>query len=169
MEARTAAMKTVKRVETALLLLLLGWIGPSASAAEGTKLRFDIYSGYVVSNQFEPNAAESFLLITDQQHFDKTFGVATTTGGKPHLLPKDTFKSNMVLAAVKRGKTLWEFKVDEVTESKGVVEIRYTATKVKTESATVASLLIVSIAKGKYGEVQFVENGKTTKKVELGK
>jgi hypothetical protein len=159
----------VKRIETVLLLLLLGWLGQSASAAEGTKLRFEIYSGYVVSNQFEPNAAESFVIITDQEHFDKVFGVAKGAGGKPHLLPKDAFKSNMVLAVVKRGKTLWELKIDEVTEAKGIVELRYKTTKVKSESATVASLLIISIAKGKYGEVEFVENGKGIKKVELGK
>jgi hypothetical protein len=159
----------VKRIETALLLLLMGWLGQSASAAEGTKLRFEVYSGYVVSNQFEPNAAESFILITDQEHFDKVFGVAKGTGSKPHMLPKDAFKSNMVLAVVKRGKTLWELKIEEVTEAKGVVELRYKTAKVKSESAAVASLLIVSIARGKYKEVEFVENGKGIKKVELGK
>jgi hypothetical protein len=159
----------VKHMKTALLLLLMGWLGQSASAVDEAKLHFEIYSGYAVSNQFEPTAAESFVVITDQEHFDKVFSEATATGDKPHRLPKDAFKSNIILAAVKREKVVWEFKVEEVTEANGVVQLRYTTTKKKSDSATFASILIVSISKGKYGEVQFVENGKAMKKVELGK
>ncbi len=159
----------MKRIKTALLLLLIGWLGQSAIAADETKLHFEIYSGYSVSNQFEPNAAEAFVVITDQEHFDKVFKEATTTEEKPHRLPKDAFTSNIILAAVKREKTVWEFKVEEATEAKGIVELRYTTTKKKSDSVTFASILIVSIPKGKYGEVQFVENGKSMKKVELEK
>ena len=68
--------------------------------------------------------------------------MASAKGSKPHLLPKDAFKSNIVLAVVKREKTVWEFKVEEVTEAKGIVELRYTTTKKKSDSAAVASLVI---------------------------
>jgi type II secretion system protein G len=133
----------------------------------GAKLTFDTYSGYFVSNKFEPNAADSFVVITDQDHFDEVFGVAFVMGDKSHRLPKDAFKSAMVIAPIKRGKSLWDFKVERVTEAKGMVELRYTTTEKKSDTATFASPLIVAIPKGKYTGVQFVENGKVMKKVEV--
>ena len=61
-------------------------IGHLALAADATKLSFDTYSGYFVSNKFEPNAAESFVVINDQEQFDKVFGVAMVMGDKSHRL-----------------------------------------------------------------------------------
>jgi len=135
----------------------------------GTKLVFDTYSGYFVSNKFEPSAAESFVVITDQEQFDKVFGVGMTMWDKSHRLPKDAFTSLVVVAAVKRGEAIWEYKVEGVTEAKGVVELRYTTTEKKSDTATFACPLIVSIPKGNYTAVQFVENGKPVKKVGVGK
>jgi protein tyrosine phosphatase (PTP) superfamily phosphohydrolase (DUF442 family) len=135
----------------------------------GAKLAFDAYSGYFVSNKFESNVAESFVVISDQEHFDKVFGVAFVMGDKSHRLPKDAFKSLMVVAAIKRGSAVVEYKVEGVTNKDGVVELRYTTTEKKRDTATFACPLIVSILKGKYTEVQFVENGKAVKKVEIGK
>jgi hypothetical protein len=156
----------MKRVEVAVLLFAVCCLGQQTSAAEPAKLTFDTYSGYFVSNKFEPNAAESFLVITDQEQFDKVFGVAFVMRDKSHRLPKDAFKSSMVLAAVKRGAAVWEYKVEGATEAKGIVELRYTTTSKKSDSATFACPLIVSNAKGKYKAVQFVENGKVVKRIE---
>jgi acetyl esterase/lipase len=150
--------ETMRRIT--LLLLAMGWAGHSAQAAEPANLTFDTYSGYFVSNKFEPNATESFLVISDEKRFDEVFGVAFVMGDKSHWLPKDAFKSNIVVAAIKRGKAIWEYKVERVTEAKGVVELRYTTTSKKSDSATFACPLIVSILKGKYTAIQFVENGK---------
>jgi hypothetical protein len=50
--------------------------GPAARAGDETKLPFDTYSGYFVSNQFQPNAPESIVVIGDQEQFDRVFGVA---------------------------------------------------------------------------------------------
>ncbi len=135
----------------------------------GTKLIFDTYSGYFVSNKFEPDAAESFLVVTDQEGFDKVFGVAFVMGDKAHRLPKDAFKSFMVVAAIKRGKAVVEFKVEGVTLKEGVVELCCTTTEKKSDTATFACPLIVSIPKGEYTAVQFVENGKVVKKLDVGK
>ncbi len=159
----------MRSTEVALLLVALGWPGHSAQGAERAKLAFDTYGGYFVSNKFEPEAAESFLVISDQMRFDEVFGVAFVMGDKSHRLPKDALKSNIVVAAIKRGKAIWEYKVEGVTEAKGVVELRYTATSKKSDSATFACPLIVSIPKGKYTAIQFVENGKPVKKVDVGK
>ncbi len=140
---------------------------PGCLAAPTSQVPFDTYSGYFVSNKFEPNAADSFVAITDQGQFDKVFGVAMVMGDKSHRLPKDVFKSNIVVAAIKRGKTVWDFKVEGVTVKDGVVELRYSAKSKKSDSTTFACPLIVSIPKGEYKAVQFVENQKSVKTVEI--
>ena len=158
----------MKRSRITLLLIAFFCLGQSASAAEPAKLTFDTYSGYFVSNKFEPKAPESFVVITDQKEFDKVFGAAFVMRDKSHRLPKDAFKSLIVVAAIKRGNAAVEYKVDGVTEADGVVEFRYTTTEKKSDTATFACPLIVSIPKGKYTAIQFVENGKPVKKVEIG-
>ena len=154
----------MKRAATTVLLVALCHLG-LASAAEPAKLSFDTYSGYFVSNKFEPDAAESFVVITSRQQFDKVFGVAFVMGDKSHRLPKDAFKSNIVLAAIKRGKAVWEYKVAGVTVDNGLVNLRYTATSKKSDTATFACPLIVSIPKGDYAAIQFWDGGKAVKKV----
>jgi hypothetical protein len=136
-------------------------------AGEMAKLPFDMYSGYFVSNKFEPDAAESFLVITDQAKFDQVFGVAFVMGDKSHRLPKDAFKSNMVLAAIKRGNTFWEYKVEGVTVEQGVIRLRYAVTSKVTPNTTFACPLIVSVPRDDYKAVAFVENGKPVKTVKL--
>jgi hypothetical protein len=158
----------MKRVEVAALLIAVCCMGQQTPAAEPAKLKFDTYSGYFVSNKFEPDAAESFVAITDQEQFDKVFGVAFVMRDKSHRLPKDAFKSNMIVAAVKRGNAVVEYKVESVLEKDGVVELKYTTTSTKSDTATFACPLIVSILKGKYKAIQFVEGGKVVKKVEIG-
>ena len=157
----------MKRATIAVPLLAICCLGQQSLAAEPAKLTFDTYSGYFVSNKFEPDAAESFVVITDQEQFDKVFGVAFVMGDKSHHLPKDAFKSLMVIAPIKRGSAVVEYKVDGVTVKDGVVELRYTTTSKKSDTATFACPLIVSIPKGEYKAVQFVENGKAVKKVEV--
>jgi hypothetical protein len=137
-------------------------------AAEPAKLPFDTYSGYFVSNKFAPNAAESCVVITGQEQFNKVFGVAFVMRDKSHRLPKDAFKSLMVVAAIKRGSAVVEYKVEGVTIKDGVAELRYTTTSKKSGTATFACPLIVSIPKGEYKAVQFVEGGKEVKKLEMG-
>jgi len=152
-----------------ILLFAICCLGQQGSTAEPAKLAFDTYGGYFVSNKFEPNAAESFVVITDQEQFDKVFGVAFVMGDTSHRLAKDAFKASIVVAAIKRGGAVVEYKVESVTETKGVVELKYTTTSQKSDTATFACPLIVSIPKGQYTAIQFVENGKPVKKVEIEK
>ena len=140
--------------------------GQQALAAEPSKLASDTYSGYFVMNTFEPDAAASFVLVTDQKQFEEIFHVAMVMGDKSHRLAQDAFKSNIVVAPIKRGHAFWGYKVEGVSEKDGVVELRYTATENKTE-ATFTCPLIVSIPKGKYTAIRFVENGKEVKKMEM--
>jgi hypothetical protein len=155
----------MRRPASILLLLAACGLGRQTSAGEPDKLAFDTYSGYFVSNQFEPKAVESFVVIHDQKQFDKVFGAAFVMRDKSHRLPKDAFKSLLIVAVIKRGPALCEFKVEGVTVAKGVVEVRYTTTEKKSDTATFASPLIVSIPRGKYKAIQFAENGKLVKKL----
>ena len=86
-----------------------------------------------------------------------------------HRLPKDAFQSNIIVVAIKRSNAVWEYKVESVTEANGVVELRYTTTSQKNDLVKRAYSLIVSIPKGNYTAIQFVENGKPVKNFEVGK
>ena len=149
------------------LWLAAACLGPVALAGDATKLPFDTYGGYFVSNKFEPDAPQSFVVIRDQAQFDKTFGVAFVMRDKSHRLPPSGFWDLMVIAAIHRGNAMWTYKVDSVVVQAGVVELRYTATAKKNDTATYACPLIVSIPKSAYQAVQFVENGKPVQKVVL--
>lgn len=136
-------------------------------AAQPTILPLDTYSGYFVSNRFEPDAPESFVVIASQEHFDQIFGVAFVMGDKSHRLSKSAFKSNLVLAVIKRGNALWEYKPKGATVDQGVVQLRYKASSKKTPTTTFACPLIVSVPKGEYKAVKFIENNKEIKTVDL--
>jgi hypothetical protein len=136
-------------------------------AADPARLPHDTYSGYFVSNKFEPDARESFVVISGQEGFDKVFGVAFVMGDKSHRLPKDAFKSNMVLAVIKRGNAFWEYKGEAVTVGRGVVQLRYKATSKKTPATTFSCPLIVSIPKSEYKAVVFIEDGEKVKTIKL--
>jgi hypothetical protein len=129
-------------------------------------LPFDVYSGYFVSNQFEPDAAESYVTIANQEQFDKIFGVAMVKGDKSHRLPPDVFKSNLILAVIKRGNAVWEYTIQGINLDDGVVTLRYSTTSKPSDSATYSSPLIVSIPKSVHVAVQFIENDKPMKKLE---
>jgi hypothetical protein len=151
------------------LLFLMGVQSWPALAADPIALNFKTYSGYFVSNKFEPDAAESFVVITDQKQFDQVFGVAMVMGDKSQRLSKDAFLLKMVVAAIRRGNAVWTFKVEGVTVNDGVVRLQY-ASKVKKSvfaTMTFACPLIVSIPKGNYRAVEFIENTKLMKTVEI--
>lgn len=130
---------------------------------------FASLSGYFASNQFEPNAAESFVFLKDQQEFDGVFGVAFVMGDKSRRLPANAFADLMVVGAIKRGNALWAYKVQGIGLKDGELEVRYEAKETKQPGATFASPLIVSIPKSEYKSVRFIENGKEVKKLTIGK
>lgn len=142
---------------------------PFALAADDVVVKHDSYGGYFASNKFEPDAAQSFVVIHDQQRFDEVFGVAFVMRDKAHRLPKDAFADLMVLATVKRGGAIWEYQIKEVVEQQGRLEIRYAAKSKPQQGATFASPLIVSVPKKKYESVTFVENGQAAKTLTIGK
>lgn len=139
----------------------------AVAAGDTEKLACDTYSGYFVSNKFEPDAAASYVVLADQTHFDKVFGVAFVMRDKSHRLPADAFKASLVLAAIKRGNAYVDYKVEEVTVQQGVVQLRYAVTSKATPDTAFACPLIVSVPKGEYQAVVFIEDGKKVKTVKL--
>jgi len=161
-------MKRQALFRCGLLLCAAAGVGAAPPpGGEGAKLPFDTYSGCFVSNQFEPDAAASFVVIRDQAQFDRVFHVAYVMNDKAHRLPVSGLWDLLVIAAIHRGKAMWTYQVEGVTVEAGVVTLRYTAAAQKSDSATFACPLIVSVPRGAYRAVQFVENGKAVKKVTL--
>ena len=136
-----------------------------ASDEEDQKLKFDIHSGYFVSNKFEPQESRSFVIAKNQKEFDQVFGVAFVLGDKSHRLEENELKSKTVIATIRRGKSLCDFKVNSITNNDGVLEVKYAAKMQKESTASFASPLIISVPKGNYKAIHFIENGKVLKQI----
>ena len=65
------------------------------------------------------------------------------------------------------GNAFWEYKVEGVTVEQGVVQLRYAVTSKATPDTTFACPLIVSVPKGEYKAVVFIEDGKKVKTVKV--
>jgi len=152
-----------------LLVFTLLLLAAPATAAEPAKLKFETYSGYFVSNKFEPQAATSFVTARTQKQFDQVFGVAFVMGDKSHRLASDAFKSQLILATIKRGMAFCTYQVTTVTETDGIVRLRYKTTARKSESASFSCPLIISIPQGKYRAIEFHENNKLVKRLAIKK
>lgn len=116
-------------------------------------------SSYFEKNNSGLKGEKSYLVFTDQAQFDKVFGPAARMGTNA-FLPPGAFESKMVVAAIKRGSMRRYSDVAVVTEENGVLLVSYTATDAKKDSATYRVPLILSVEKGEYREVIFLENGK---------
>ena len=148
-----------------LPLLLVLVCCSSLPAAAWNELAFDTHTGYFVSNQFEPAAPTSFVVVQDQAAFDKVFGVAMVMGDKSHRLPPDAFLSRMVVAVIHRGKAVVSYRVEHVVAEGKTLVVRYTTKSESSDATEFACPLVISLLKGDYDCVQFVENGKKIKKV----
>jgi hypothetical protein len=157
-----------------LLIAALASLAPAGLApaadeakAKGDPVEYQVYNGYFESNKSGLKGDASFLAFTDAKAFDRVFGKAVVMGKKPTFLPKDAFASKLVVAAIKRGGDIWQYKVEKVTADDGTLVVRYEATAKDGGGATFASPLIVAVDKGKYSAVEFVENGKNVGKAAI--
>lgn len=153
------------------MIALLGAAGAADSAADlpkGEKVEYTHYSkGYFEKNNSGLKGDASFLVVTEQKMFDQFFGVGVVMGMKPTLLPADAFDTLMVLAVIRRGNAVWTYEVERVTADKDTLYVAYKATEGVAGNARFSSPMILSLKKGEYKSVVFIENGKKAAAVEL--
>ncbi len=160
-------MKTLGGIAV-LVLLSLAAVADEKDQAKGKDTTYEVYSGYFESNKSGLNGEASYLTFTNQGAFDKVFGKAVVMGKRNHFLPKDLFDVHRVVAIIKRGPAITEYKVEKVTVDKDTVYVQYEA-KAKDSGGTAryASPLILSLDKGKYTSLVFIENGKKVETLKL--
>jgi hypothetical protein len=140
---------------------------PPAEGEGGRAVSHTVHSGYFEKKHSGLQSEASYLAFTRRETFDAVFGVAYTMGPKPNLLPGDAFETRLVVAVVRRGSRVWEYKVEGTDASDHALTVRYSATSKDGRGAMFASPLIVSTPKGSYTSVVFIENGTEVKRVPL--
>jgi hypothetical protein len=163
-------MKTLFATLTLFVLPLIAHAAPAPDddTAKGKEVKFEVHDGHFEKNNSGLKGDSSYLVFTDRDAFDKVFGIARVIG-KQNFVPKDAFDKKMVVAVIKRGNAVTEYKVEKVTADDGTLYVKYTAKMGTAGTATFASPLILSVDKDKYTEVVFLENGKKVEKVKVGK
>jgi hypothetical protein len=151
-----------------LAVLCVPLLAVAGDEAKGAKVEFDVHSGHFQKNNTDLKGDASYLVFGDRAAFDKVFGVAATMK-KQNFVPKDAFEKKMVVAVIKRGNAVTEYKVDKVTADAGTLYVQYTTTSKGPTAASYASPLIVSLDKGAYTSVVFIENGKKAETVKIEK
>lgn len=131
--------------------------------AATTAVAFQVHDGYFVSNQFEPDAPTSFVVLKDQAAFDQVFGVAHVMRDKSLRLAGDAFPEKIVVAAIHRGKSVVTYQVEHLVTDGKTLSLRYTTKSAPSDTAEFSCPLIVSLPKGDYQTVQFIEDGKEIK------
>jgi hypothetical protein len=158
------------------VILLAGLCTPLTNAADevipkGDKVEYHRYAkAYFEKNSSGLTGESSFLAITDQAGFEKVFGVGRVMGKAPDLLPKDAFDKKMVIAVIKRGSALFDYKDVSVTSAAGVLYVKYTAEgKGAGGTAKFASPLILTVDRSNFKSVVFVDSDKKVGNVEMKK
>jgi len=152
----------------ATLLFAVSVTAQSRNNRGGAAVEFQQYDGsYFERNDSGLTGEKSFLVLTDQGQFDRIFGAAATMG-RNDFLPPDTFATKIIVATIKRGG-FREYSDVKVTAKGRDLLVSYNAKDSEPGSATYSTPLILSVSKGKYRSVVFVENGKRVGTVKLGR
>lgn len=132
-------------------------------ARTGASVPYTVYDGYFVSNKFEPNAADSFIVLRDQTAFDQAFGVASVMFDRSHRLEANAFRNNIVIAVIHRGHANIRYRVVSLTHDGRTLRLSYKTSAQHAPLTEYACPLILSTARGNYSAVAFVENEKLVK------
>jgi hypothetical protein len=153
------------------MLAALFALATIVKAAEGrmAKVDFEVHDGHFESNKSGLKGDASYLAITDRAGFDAVFGTAAVMGKKFNYVPKDAFEKKMVVAVIKRGDAPVDYTVEQVTTADDKLYLQYKATEKGATTAKFASPLILTVDRGKYTSVVFIENGKQVGTATVGK
>ena len=140
----------------------IGILSHSWSGEKKTdKIEFEVYAKpYFVKNNVKLPDNPAFLVLQDKKTYDQIFGIGFVMGPKPKLVDEKLFEGNYIVTVIKSGSTLWKYEVDKVRVDKKQLIVHYTAKGKESAGAKYTVPLIVSVPRGDYTEVVFVENGK---------
>lgn len=124
------------------------------------KVAHEVYAkGYFVKNNAPLPGNPAFLVLQDKKSFDQIFGFGAVMGAKPKLVDEKLFEGNVIMVVIKSGSTLWKYEVQKIRRDKDQLVVEYGAMG-KESTAKFNSPLIVSVPRGDFATVVFVENGK---------
>ncbi len=167
-------MTALRRVTAWLILAGVGVTGAGAGdkdrkESQEKKVTYEAdFTGYFVKNDAPLKDNPAYLVLTDKQQFDHVFGIARTLK-KPRLIDARAFDKKLAVAAIKRGNSVWAYKVDKVTAADGELRVSYLASGGDPTAAQFASPLIVLVDRHDYARVVFVENGKEVARANVKK
>ena len=122
---------------------------------------FKRYDSYFERNDSGLKSDTSYLVITSRPKFDAVFGgAATMSTTKDSFLPERAFDAKIVVATIKRGNFVRKYDVTKVNAGDGNLYIWYRVTDGEKGSATYNSPLILTVEKGDYSKIVFMEDGK---------
>lgn len=141
------------------LLLCASWPISSGEKKED-KIAFEVYAkGYFVKNTVKLTDNQALFVLRDKTAFEQIFGFGRVMGAKPKLVDEKLFEGNLIVTVIKSGNTLWKYEVEKVRADKKQLIVQYTVMGKET-TAKFTVPLIVSVPRGDYSEVVFIENGK---------
>jgi hypothetical protein len=129
-----------------------------------------LYGPFFESNKSGLKGEASYLAFTDRKKLDAVLRLVPPVGGRrAEPLPADAFEKSVVLAVIRRGTQTYRFSGKKVSSSGGVLTYSLTSEPdVKFgDTAMFATPFVVTVQKGKYRTVEFVENGKKVATVKL--
>jgi hypothetical protein len=160
----------MRRLGWSVAFLVFASMPISAGEKKADKLTFEVYArGYFVKNNASLPGNPAYLLLQDKKTFDQIFGIGFVMGPRPKLVDDKLFEKNLIATVIKSGKTLWKYEVEEVRLDKQRMIVQYKATGEESATATFNSPLIISVPRGEYTEIVFVENGKEVGKQAMKK
>ena len=176
-------MRTLLTTAAALCLAAAGTARAADKAeAKGDKVEYDVHNGYLERMDYylafrtadkTGLGVNWYAAFPDQDAFDKAFAVDEgkkidlnkvmpnpQEKGKKNPLPKDVFDKKLVVATAMHGSQGATYKVEKVTTDGDTLYVQYKSSSTFAgNNAVFASPLIVSVDKGKYTSVVFIENG----------
>ncbi len=152
-------------LRTFLIVLVLAPSLIADDATKAKKLSFEVHSGYFVSNKAKLDGASSYRVIKDKKSFDQIFGVGFVMNDRSNRLKPNAFDAHIVLSTIKKGKSIWKYKVTTLIARGKTLTVKYQATAGNPGTASFVSPMIVSVPRGEWKKIVFVENGKTVKTV----
>lgn len=142
----------------------------NATCHAGERVVFDVYAkGYFVKNNAPLPGNPAFLVLNDKKSYDRIFGIGLTMGTKPKLVDEKLFEKNLIVTTIKSGNAFWKYDVGSVTIDKERLIIAYKVTAKESPSAKFTVPLIVSVPRGEYAEIVFIENDKEVSKLPVKK